>query len=346
MANTDILMSYVPNFISKSNVFSNIYNSQGKELDVLGSDLVDLQNQCFIDTATWSLDMWEQFLDIKTDTSKSYADRQSVVKSKIRGIGTVTVTMMKNVANSFQNGEVDVIEHSEKYSFEVKFVSTKGIPPNLQDLKNAIELIKPAHLDVSYSFTYNTWQQISNLTWLIASNYTWDLIRLVNTQIPIVDDITNLSATTGDGHIKLTWNNPVTSSTITILRKERSAPTGYDDAAATVIASGNLINSYTDTAATDITQYFYYVFLVDKSGKAKENLNNIISIIPQDIELSGLKIGETLDDSKIEAKLNIDTAQQNTLYTPIDSTQTLNIDSSATESLEDKISTSSSFTLN
>lgn len=40
------------------------------------------------------------------------------------------------------------------YTFTVQFVGEKGTPPNLDDLKEAIQRIKPAHLDVIYKFRF------------------------------------------------------------------------------------------------------------------------------------------------------------------------------------------------
>ena len=50
----------------------------------------------------------------------------------------------------------------------------KGIPTGLEDLKAAIEEAKPAHLAVEYIVTYNTWNDIANMTWTEASASTWE----------------------------------------------------------------------------------------------------------------------------------------------------------------------------
>ncbi len=106
------------------------------------------------------------------------AERRAVIKSKQRGYGTVTVSLIKNVAESYANGTVEVTEQFELYQFTISFIDTRGIPPNLDDLKEVIEKIKPAHLAVIYTFTYLNWDELDakNLTWdeLDAKNLTWD----------------------------------------------------------------------------------------------------------------------------------------------------------------------------
>jgi len=149
-----LLKDYVPKFISQSKTMSATYNSEQLEINNTNSSIKDIVNQCFIDTATWGLAYWESFLGITTDLSKDISYRRTVAKSKIRGQGTVTVSMLQNVANSFNNGKVTITEHPSIYSFEVKFSSVIGIPPNLQDLKDALEQIKPAHLVVTYTYSY------------------------------------------------------------------------------------------------------------------------------------------------------------------------------------------------
>jgi uncharacterized protein YmfQ (DUF2313 family) len=134
--------------------------------------------QLNVETATWGLDLWEKAYGIKTDVSKSYAFRRARIESKMRSQGVTTVAMIKNVAESFSNGEVDVIEHPEEYRFEIKFIGTLGIPPNMDDLTGAIKEIKPAHLDFAYVYTFITWDKVEayHHTWdeWDAKNLTWD----------------------------------------------------------------------------------------------------------------------------------------------------------------------------
>lgn len=138
--------------------------------------------QFFIREATWGLRLWETALGIETDLSKPYSYRRTRIESKLRGLGTTTVAMIKNVAESFSNGAVEVIEHNGEYYFEIKFVGTFGIPPNMDDLTAAIEEIKPAHLGYAYLFIYPTWDDYDAFdhTWdeWDAAGLTWDELEL------------------------------------------------------------------------------------------------------------------------------------------------------------------------
>ena len=83
--------------------------------------------------------------------------------------------MIKNTAEAFSGGEVEVIENFSDYSFIVKFVGVKGIPKNLALFKKMIEEIKPAHLNYELAFTYTVWSMVmaATNTWDDFSNKTW-----------------------------------------------------------------------------------------------------------------------------------------------------------------------------
>ena len=172
----------VPPFLLQSAMFQTLYSIENQELTAIENAINDILNQCFIDTATWGLKYWEQFLGIPVDENKLAEYRRSVIKSKVRGAGTITVNLIKSVAESYSNGEVDVIENVAPYTFEVKFIGTRGIPPNLDDLKNAIEQIKPAHLAVTYAFTYFVWDDLDTKMWswdtFDSLFLTWDELEI------------------------------------------------------------------------------------------------------------------------------------------------------------------------
>ena len=169
----------MPPEITSLRTFSTLLNSEQIEIDTLNSFVQDIIDQCFTETATWGLALWESFFGIVTDLSKDIDYRRTVINAKRRGIGTVTVNMIKSVANSFNNGDVDVIEDSPNYQFTIKFTSVKGIPPNLIDLKAAIEQIKPAHLAVVYAFTYNTNDMLKVYTNNQLHAYTNDQLKTI-----------------------------------------------------------------------------------------------------------------------------------------------------------------------
>ena len=171
------LIDKLPSFYKQSDSVIDIQGSLEKERCILEENIKKLINDLFVITSE-NIERWEKLVGIKSDVSKTLEFRKTNVIARIRGKGTTTVDLIKNVSISYSNGEVDVIEDNENYKFIVRFVGQKGIPTNLNDLKNAIEEIKPAHLEVEYQFIYNTWNMISYLTWNEANTSTWESLRV------------------------------------------------------------------------------------------------------------------------------------------------------------------------
>lgn len=171
------LIDMLPSYFKNSPEAMEIQNALNKQVERLFSTRDDLFNQLNVETATWGLSIWEKALGLPTDILKSYDFRRSRIDSKLRSQGVTTKEMIKNVAESFSNGEVEVIEHPAEYTFDVKFTGTLGIPPNMDDLTSAIEEIKPAHLLYRYIIMYLTHAQMHLFTHEQLSKYTYLQIR-------------------------------------------------------------------------------------------------------------------------------------------------------------------------
>jgi uncharacterized protein YmfQ (DUF2313 family) len=145
--------------------------------DALDAARDDLFAQLNVETATWGLRQWETALGLTTDVGKSYPFRRTRVLSKLRGFGTSTPAMIQNVAESFSNGDVAILEYNAESRFEVKFVGTIGIPPNMDDLTAALDEIKPAHLSYTYIYIYRTHAELAAYTHAQLAAWTHGTLR-------------------------------------------------------------------------------------------------------------------------------------------------------------------------
>lgn len=146
--------SFLPAYYENSRIMNTDMNTKGTEMDLLFGSLDEILQQFFVQSATWGLERWEYELGIETNLLKPIEQRRSVVESKLRGSGKFSGRLVKNVAEAYDGGTVDVSFQPQEWSFTIHFIDTLGIPPNLDDLKAVIEEIKPAHMTVEYEFSY------------------------------------------------------------------------------------------------------------------------------------------------------------------------------------------------
>ena len=176
------MFSFLPQYYETSRVMQADMQSKGTEMDMLYQTLDETLDQFFVRTATWGLGYWEQELGIETDRLKPVEQRRAVVESKLRGAGKFSGRLVANAAEAYAGGKVDVSFQPEAWSFTVSFVDTMGIPPNIDDLKRAIDELKPAHMAVEYEYRYLIWDDLDNkqITWdeLDAASLTWNELEV------------------------------------------------------------------------------------------------------------------------------------------------------------------------
>ena len=194
------MLDYVPKYYEELRESEAIINAQAKAQLQLMRDIDDVHAQMFVDTATWGLARWEAFLGIKIGASYSVWDaleasrkvfedvekmswdnfedtfiddgpgRKSSIKSRIRGFGSVNALLLKSVCESYVGGEVEVTEAPALHKVTISFIDARGIPSNVDDLKEAVAEIMPAHLVVEYKYRYLSWNEYDSFAW------TWDTL--------------------------------------------------------------------------------------------------------------------------------------------------------------------------
>lgn len=171
------LMDYLPEGYQNSPETAAVQKAIQPELDMIWLARNDLLLQLNPNTATWGLKLWEEALGLSADPGKDLAFRRTRVVSKLRGSGTTTVAQIKNVSESFSNGEVEVEEIFSEYRVEIHFTGTIGVPPNLEDLRDALNEIMPDHLAWEFVFRYRTHQLILPYTHGLLCQFQHQAIR-------------------------------------------------------------------------------------------------------------------------------------------------------------------------
>lgn len=157
------MISNLPEFYETFREFRYISQTEGNELDDLQLALEETLNQYFASVATWGLDNWENELGLTPAPSQPDSERRDRIVSRLRGTGTATIRVVKNVAESYDGGGIDVVEDHAAYTVSIVFVDTRGVPPNIEDLKAAVRAVVPAHLSLIYEFRYTLFQDLNGV---------------------------------------------------------------------------------------------------------------------------------------------------------------------------------------
>lgn len=104
--------------------------------------------QLFPSTAdSLGLELWERAYGIPIQTGQSLQQRRARILSKVCGQRVTTVELIRSVVKDFVNGEVVVTEEYSKYCFVLNVTLLSGTYPDYDLISNAVNLIKPSHLD-------------------------------------------------------------------------------------------------------------------------------------------------------------------------------------------------------
>ena len=171
------LIEYLPEFYAGSPYVTELQGAFTGRASAVEAAKNDLFAQFVLETATWGLPIWEQAYGLEADVTKPLPYRRSRVRSKMRSAATTTPAMIRNVAESFSNGQVEVIEYPGEYRFEVKFVGTMGVPPNMKDLSAALDDLRPAHLAYDYVILYRIHSLLKQYRHDELAGYTHETIK-------------------------------------------------------------------------------------------------------------------------------------------------------------------------
>jgi hypothetical protein len=201
------MYDYVPRYYEDIREARAILDTDSDSINGLIVNIDDVLAQFHVDTATWGLDIWERFVGLPSNATysvwnsleqrsvifdglewktwdaieHSYVsldDRRAAIKSRLRGTGTVTKTMLKSVCAAYTGGTVDIIEDSSAFKVQIVFTDIAGVPSNMDALQAVIRDIMPAHLLIEYVYRYLRWDELDGkaMSWdtLDANAYTWD----------------------------------------------------------------------------------------------------------------------------------------------------------------------------
>lgn len=151
------MLGYLPLYYRDIKDIQSLIISEANEFTRLNAKLDELFQQFFIDTATYSLDDWENATNVKRRKQK-IQDRRIIVKQKITGLGTITSAVLKDVVDEFF--EIEVNELPEPSVIELKRIDRRGRYEDLEDVKETVDEIIPRHLQPKFTFQFMPWREL------------------------------------------------------------------------------------------------------------------------------------------------------------------------------------------
>lgn len=148
-----------------------------KQSSASAAQVDDLLDQFFVETATWSLYLWESKYGIPVDESKPLADRRAAVRDKMTAAGNTTAEMVRQLAVALTGYEARIVVHSANYSFSLEFLGEENTLADIDvsQVRKMVEQIKPAHLQFIISGL--TWSNIESVgltwQWFDDTSTTW-----------------------------------------------------------------------------------------------------------------------------------------------------------------------------
>lgn len=170
-----MIKKYIPRIYKNSKYMNSLYGTINQLFVDIEHLKENYKNQFFIETAVLGLAILEKEMELPGNGELT--QRREEVLARIRGRGTCTTSLIKEVAKVYTGGNVEIIENFKGYSFIIKFINIVGTAPNIDGLRAIIEEIKPAHLSFDFEFKYNTWGDIKGKTWGALRGKTWGEIR-------------------------------------------------------------------------------------------------------------------------------------------------------------------------
>lgn len=171
------MIKYISN-IARNSLMKDLFNSIEMQVDIGRKDISQYNTYTFIiDSTEETISRWEKFMELKPVDNYSLQDRIERVIYTIQAKGIFTPSFLKEQAKLFANGEIEVIENFNDYHFIISFTSVIGIPPNMDNFKEMVDLNKPAHLTYEVRIRYRTWGELLPYTWGELSPFTWDEIH-------------------------------------------------------------------------------------------------------------------------------------------------------------------------
>ena len=143
------ILKYLPYFLFKDKEYKNTGDACSKEHERIRLLIKDCLNQFFVETATWGLDLWEQFLGLPIDKNTDYKTRRAKILSRMNNRQNVTLSFVNYLINLFVADKTGyAVEYPEKYLLEIMLPDNRVT--DFKALEDILDIYIPAHIGWKY----------------------------------------------------------------------------------------------------------------------------------------------------------------------------------------------------
>lgn len=127
----------------------------------------EFYKQFYVPTATGSLPEFERLYGINVPAGATAEERRTAILAKMCAAGTANAALIENMARAITGYETKVAENFSEYTFSLRFYGSQAgfISIDAALLKDAVEVVKPAHLE--FIIEPITWADLeeAGMTW-------------------------------------------------------------------------------------------------------------------------------------------------------------------------------------
>ena len=178
MSRADTLIQNFNKIFRKDPYILSLVNSMGLQLDDIDAIAQKIFLNLFFDTMDedYGIPAMAKTLQVTFPAGATTEEKRSILQAKWKSKGKCSEELLQSIADSWKNGEVTV--KFENSIIKITFASLAGVPDNIDNLKEAIERVKPAYLLAEYIFNWLYWdlRDSWNLSWDYwdSKNINWD----------------------------------------------------------------------------------------------------------------------------------------------------------------------------
>lgn len=155
-------LKVVGKFLKKDILYQDFFGAVNSALQELENSFDELKGNFFFDTMTAEAVVFmEKLIKITPFNSQTLENRRDAIRAKWRSSGHNSITLIRNVCDSWKNGEIEADFINGK--IQIKFTGIYGIPDDMTALLNAINEIKPTHLAYYIIYKYLLKRNIHNV---------------------------------------------------------------------------------------------------------------------------------------------------------------------------------------